>query len=152
MLALKPAYGEKDRAAVIRNICDSKAKPLRQIENNIPRDLETITMKAIAGDPADRYASAREFGDDLQRFLTGKPIVARPVSHLESGLEVGFATSSDCHIVGACAWVVAVGSACFLADVARSRTRSRPCGPRACRRRSSRSKSGERRIRSFGTG
>ncbi len=83
LLTLRPAFAEKDRAELIRKICDFEVKSPQQMKRTIPRDLDTITMKAIAHDPADRYASARELGDDLQRFLNGKPILARPVSPLE---------------------------------------------------------------------
>ncbi len=51
--------------------------------NGIHRDLRTICMRAMHPDPARRFASAGELAADLGRFLTGKPVEARPVSALE---------------------------------------------------------------------
>ena len=48
-----------------------------------PRDLAVIAMKALAKEPARRYASAGALADDLRRWLDGRPILARPVSSLE---------------------------------------------------------------------
>ncbi|MCC7013294.1 MAG: protein kinase [Planctomycetes bacterium] len=53
------------------------AVPLRSRDPGLPRDLETIVAKAMANDPEQRYASAGEFADDLERLLSLRPIVAR---------------------------------------------------------------------------
>lgn len=53
------------------------------IRPGIPRDLETICLKAIRKEPSSRYDSAQAFADDLTRFLNGDTILARPASWAE---------------------------------------------------------------------
>ncbi len=61
---------------------DDPALP-RTIRPELPRDLETIAMKALRREPSGRYATAEEFADDLARHLAGEPIRARPMSRAE---------------------------------------------------------------------
>ncbi len=77
-LALRPAFDGSDRIDLLRRIADEEPRPLRRIDPTIPRDLETIVLKAMAKDPADRYPTARAVADDLGRFLDDRPILARP--------------------------------------------------------------------------
>lgn len=54
------------------------------LNSAVPRDLEVICLKAIAREPSRRYVSALSLAEDLKRFIDGRPIHARPVSHIES--------------------------------------------------------------------
>jgi len=55
----------------------------RSLNDRVSRDLETITLKALAKEPSRRYATAGDMADDLRSFLAGRPIMARPVSPFE---------------------------------------------------------------------
>ncbi len=70
----------------LRQVLDPEPVPPRQLKPDIPLDLDaTIVLKCLDKSPSRRYQSGRELGDELQRFLKGEPIQARPVSALERG-------------------------------------------------------------------
>jgi serine/threonine-protein kinase len=83
MLTLKAAYRSGDRLKLIELIRDREAASPRSVDARIPRDLETIVMKAIDKDAKQRYQSADEMGEDLQRFVNDEPIKARRVGSVE---------------------------------------------------------------------
>ena len=66
---------------------------LRQYDRRIPRDLETLVLKALAKDPKDRFASAGELGDELRRYLESRPIRSRPDPGRRAALAVEQAQS-----------------------------------------------------------
>lgn len=80
LLTLEPALGGQSREELLRQIESQDPQPLRALDRTIPPELETIILKAAAKDPADRYFSAGAMAEDLRRFLTDEPILARPPS------------------------------------------------------------------------
>ena len=76
----RPFRGNR-RMLLLQVLQDEPRSPGR-LNDKIPRDLETICLKALAKMPAGRYRTAGELSADLTRWLQGKPIVARPTSRL----------------------------------------------------------------------
>ncbi|MEZ4296909.1 MAG: protein kinase [Polyangiaceae bacterium] len=67
---------------VLHNVATVEPRPLRAVAPTIPADLAAIAHKCLEKDPSSRYASARALADDLDCFLNGDPVTARPVTWL----------------------------------------------------------------------
>jgi serine/threonine protein kinase/WD40 repeat protein len=80
MLTLKPAFAGSERATLIGAILHHEPVRPRKLDPHIPRDLETIVLKAIAKNPSDRFATAGEMARELGRFAAGRPIHSRRAS------------------------------------------------------------------------
>jgi eukaryotic-like serine/threonine-protein kinase len=72
-----------NRRMLLLQVLHDEPRPPRRLNDKLPRDLETICLKAMAKAPARRYGSARELADDLRRHARGEPIQARPAGYPE---------------------------------------------------------------------
>ena len=83
LLAMRPAFAEKDRNKLIKMVTFEEPTRLDKIKPEIPRDLVTIVQKTIEKEPGRRYATAEELAADLQRYIDDEPILARRQTELE---------------------------------------------------------------------
>jgi serine/threonine protein kinase/tetratricopeptide (TPR) repeat protein len=79
LLAGRPPFLGAHALSVIRQAAESPAPKLRTLSKLADRDLETICSRCLDRDPKLRYPSAHDLADDLERWLEGRPIIARPV-------------------------------------------------------------------------
>ncbi|QDU49515.1 serine/threonine protein kinase [Gimesia panareensis] len=85
LLCLQPVFAANEHQQLLHNVLYDEPKPLRQVDRLIPVELETIVMKALAKVPGERYQSAAELAEDLQRFLDERPILARRPTYVDHG-------------------------------------------------------------------
>jgi hypothetical protein len=83
MLVLRPAFDEGDRTKLVKEVMHGEPVPPRKLNPSVPRDLETVVLKAIARDPAHRYQTPAEMAEDLKRFVEDRPVRARRISTAE---------------------------------------------------------------------
>ncbi len=82
LLTLRPPFDGRTAAELVHQIANREPLSPRKIDPRLPRDLETIVLKAMAKRAGDRYASAQELADDLSRFLAFEPVQARRIGPL----------------------------------------------------------------------
>ena len=87
LATLTPAFAEEDRVKLLHSVLEADPPAPRSINSSIPKDLETIILKATAKEPPDRYDTAQELADDLRRFLNHDPIRARRRSLADRALK-----------------------------------------------------------------
>jgi serine/threonine protein kinase len=68
-----------NRRMLLLQVLEDEPRPPRRLNDKVPRDLETVSLKAMAKAPSRRYATAGELAEDLRSYLEGRPIRARPV-------------------------------------------------------------------------
>jgi serine/threonine protein kinase/tetratricopeptide (TPR) repeat protein len=80
LLAGRPPFLGAHALSVIRQAAESPAPKLRTLSKLADRDLETICSRCLEREPKLRYPSAHDLAEDLERWLEGRPIIARPVA------------------------------------------------------------------------
>src|SRR5262249_44343008 len=83
MVTLRPAFNDTDPPRLMRRVPQEAPVPPRPLDPRVPRDLETIILKAIAKEPSQRYQMADALAEDLRCFLADQPVRARRSSPLE---------------------------------------------------------------------
>jgi serine/threonine protein kinase len=103
LLTGHPPFLADNQVDTLQLILWQEPVPPRRWQPKLPRDLETICLKCLEKDPHRRYESALALSDDLQRFLKGSPITARPIGVAGRGWRW-----ARCHRSAAALIVVAV--------------------------------------------
>ena len=78
LLTLRPAFAGATKAEVLRQVAFEEPLPPRKVDPRIPKDLETIVMKALEKKPESRYDDAQQLADDLRACVQHRRITARP--------------------------------------------------------------------------
>jgi WD40 repeat protein len=76
----RPPFAAKSAQQTLHQVVTEAPVPLRQIDDSIPPDLEAICLKCLHKEPGKRYATARALADDLNRYLEGREVRARPLN------------------------------------------------------------------------
>ncbi|HEX8678804.1 MAG TPA: serine/threonine-protein kinase, partial [Chthoniobacterales bacterium] len=109
LLAGRPPFLGDHALAVLRQAAERPAPKLRSLVPSLDRDLETICAKCLEREPEARYRTAADLADDLERWLEGRPITARPVGAIADGWRWARRNSKLAASMAACVILAAAG-------------------------------------------
>ena len=95
---------------VLRQVIRDEPSSPRHIVPSLPQDLETITLKCLQKEQSRRYQTAAEFADELSRWLSGEPILSRPVTRVERALRWSRRNPVVASLIGAVAFSLLIGT------------------------------------------
>ncbi|QDV44908.1 Serine/threonine-protein kinase PknB [Stieleria neptunia] len=124
MLCLRPAHDGNDTPAVLRQIGERSPAPLRTMRDDIPRDLETVVAKAMSKSRDNRYETALQFAEDMQRVLRGQPTVARPPTMIDRLSHWAHAHRNMVAMTFVFGWFAVLGLSASIAMVAAAKQES----------------------------
>jgi eukaryotic-like serine/threonine-protein kinase len=114
LLTGRPPFVGPTLDTILVQLREDDPLSLRRLNPTVPRDLETICLKCLRKDPAQRYATAKEMAEDLGRFLSGEPIHAKPLGPLGRAWRWGRRRPWTTALAIACGMLVATLIAGFL--------------------------------------
>ncbi len=82
----RPPFKGRTLLETLQHVRTKEPVPPVQLQPSVPPDLQTICLKALEKDPAKRYPTAEEMAEDLECYLKGDPIKARPISQMEKAV------------------------------------------------------------------
>ncbi len=83
MLTGRPPFVGSSTAETLQQVLHAEPTPPKKLVRELPRDLESVCLRCLEKTPANRYASATDLLADIDRFLSGQPTIARPVTRIE---------------------------------------------------------------------